>query len=397
MSGCGHIIGELQPPFEKEELAIYVFTQTARQWGRYLRTVGLVFTMGLLLTRTHPVDAHQGPARHPRMTVAAQLPQTGHQKTDSTQSFVSVVNVFVLFPLTVATLAILAIDQKQTGNIKKASRYYPTFKTLKKRLKGETTKTSSLSDVFQCLQLLEDLDYKHGHPMENYLTALLLHLGREGYIVLTTQTMKRNGRTTTETIIQLDKHSRPTRAVYLYDYLVTASRPHPDQPAIHTLTATQLEQVVSKDPAAFRTVLIQTQTEAQNRLDRNALRLKAPATLTTADPNRLEAGKVMGYAYTDEGLAVRDDVVRLHTYLVQLMAETTYVPSHVERFDKLMVYAAAYGLTKELATYFDSAHALYPNEENRPYYSLPVNAYTRLSRTLIHIYKQAPKQSSSDT
>lgn len=276
-------------------------------------------------------------------------------------------------------------------NSRLLKKYYPPIKELEKRLDGQYYREQPLPNVTHSYAVLEEM--KVSEMQENYLTAGLLSLVKDGYLSIHQETESRMfGRDKEVTFFQLtDKREVPWPLDKLY-YLLQRIGAGDGR-----ITQDDFAEYVKKNPDNYLSYFSHLQRNSKDYLLENGYTQELLIAKSRKEKTELDiANELNEFAYTDRGFAMRDNHVKFKNYLLDFSLLNERDAVEVNLWQELMVYAAAFGVTDQVEKEFAK---IYPNftEEMPGYNGIPIHTFLLFSHHVDHTYQQAVASESSSS
>lgn len=96
------------------------------------------------------------------------------------------------------------------ANQRKYREYYPTMATMEKRTQGEYYRQAPSEDIFQLYKILEQLIDNESELRQNYMTAGILYLVKNGYITVREEEIDGFLRSKDQAVIYIQSNKAPT-------------------------------------------------------------------------------------------------------------------------------------------------------------------------------------------
>lgn len=252
---------------------------------------------------------------------------------------------------------------RTTKNYRK---YYPTLKKLEKQTKGEYYREIPVASVFELHWFFSTFLY----PTllnNNFLTAGLLALMKDGYVTLQALEGKEKRSQVSSKFVLTDKkpgEETPKPLRTLYNILTSAA----DQ---GTISQKALATYFKKHTKRYNGLAKDFYEYSTDYLATHGLITSAKKARKTADRKRNRANRIAkmtkGYVLTDQGIEVRNNLVRLKNYLLEFSLLNERTPQEVALWDDLMLAAAAFGILAEVEKELRQVYPGYLHEST--YYS----------------------------
>lgn len=276
---------------------------------------------------------------------------------------------------------------------KRYRKYYPTIGEMEKRTEGEYYRQPLAENVFQIYAMLDQLEENDNNLRQNYMTASILYLVKNGYITVREETKEGFLRTKEQAVIYIeseDSPDLPVKALLKMMRRVADKDGRLEQKAFANYVKKHYEKIGSYERSLNKyseTYLkengyIEASLTAKSRKEKTELDL---------------ANEVAKYAYTEKGFELRDNIVKFKNYLKDFSLINERSTSEVALWDELMIYAGAFGIADEVEEEFKKIYPEYT--EVSTYSDVPFFYYayygSLMNRSYTSGYQAATASSSS--
>lgn len=244
---------------------------------------------------------------------------------------------------------------RYASNQRKYREYYPTMKTMEKRTQGEYYREAPAEDVFQLYLILEQLIDNKSELRQNYMTAGILYLVKNGYITVREEEIDGFLRSKDQAVIYIQSDKAPTGpSARLFKLMqrVAQKDGRVEQKAFSKYIEKNYKKIEAYEAAL--------KSYSSDYLEENGYTFVGLTAKSRREKTDLDiAHEVAGVAYTDKGFELRDNIVKFKNYLLDFSLLNERQTNEVSLWDELMIYAGAFGIADEVEEEFRKIYPEY--------------------------------------
>lgn len=241
------------------------------------------------------------------------------------------------------------------ANQRKYREYYPTMATMEKRTQGEYYRQAPSEDIFQLYKILEQLIDNESELRQNYMTAGILYLVKNGYITVREEEIDGFLRSKDQAVIYIQSNKAPTGpSARLFKLMqrVAQKDGRVEQKAFSKYIEKNYKKIEAYEAAL--------DSYSSDYLEENGYTFVGLTAKSRREKSDLDiAHEVAGVAYTDKGFELRDNIVKFKNYLLDFSLLNERQTNEVALWDELMIYAGAFGIADEVEEEFRKIYPEY--------------------------------------